>query len=365
MSEFLLLLSVFLMSAGIALVFGFFYIESNFKKKLDFILSLIEEDRKKNWELKEFMQNLEERGKKNGLRGIFWYVSGDKLFVKGGEHLESPPITEEETVGNWKIVLKLFPEDPKGEHRSAWEAVAKLVMGVMKTKLLAETYAEEKSRRNLEALRNLIVHDAKNIAQFINNLAFNIENLESEAEKLEFLEHLKKALPSIKLRAMKVLATTEGKGFVELCEFVKNALKVYNLNCTVFCKRVFLHPELAIAVDNLLNNLRDRVQKYRAECQVSVEISGNNLLIKVKDTGPQPERFEKLFTPFYSTKNRGLGIGLYESLKLVESRGGSLKFDGEEKSFVITLPKSSELGNNVVNWHENSGSDCSEENTEE
>jgi two-component system NtrC family sensor kinase len=50
------------------------------------------------------------------------------------------------------------------------------------------------------------------------------------------------------------------------------------------------------------------------------------VLIEVSDSGPglAPEVCERLFRPFFTTKNDGNGLGLWISLGLVERYGGSI-----------------------------------------
>jgi len=67
--------------------------------------------------------------------------------------------------------------------------------------------------------------------------------------------------------------------------------------------------------------------------------------IAVVDTGPgiPPEVREKLFTPFFTTKARGTGLGLSTARRFVEAQGGTIVIDcppAGGTSVTIELPRS-------------------------
>jgi signal transduction histidine kinase len=70
---------------------------------------------------------------------------------------------------------------------------------------------------------------------------------------------------------------------------------------------------------------------------------GRAVLVQIADTGPGvPESVrDKIFQPFFTTKEEGTGLGLSIAARIVEEHGGRLSVRSEEKlgaTFVITLP---------------------------
>jgi len=78
---------------------------------------------------------------------------------------------------------------------------------------------------------------------------------------------------------------------------------------------------------NLLRNAFEAMSKREARrVNVTAHRAGNMVEISVADTGPglAPEVAEKLFQPFVTTKESGMGVGLSICRTLVESQGGRL-----------------------------------------
>jgi signal transduction histidine kinase len=78
----------------------------------------------------------------------------------------------------------------------------------------------------------------------------------------------------------------------------------------------------------------------------SVRLQGqhdSSVILEVGDTGPGIPRDvqEKLFDPFFSTKENGTGLGLAISAQIVEKHGGAIEFDtepGHGTTFRLVLP---------------------------
>lgn len=104
---------------------------------------------------------------------------------------------------------------------------------------------------------------------------------------------------------------------------------------------------------NLVNNAIEvyptgkRVQKSgRRPVAVNLRRQGNILVVSVGDQGAGISKTDqaKIFEPFYTTKNRGIGIGLFIVRQIVENDfDGSISVSPNEPSgtiFSISLPKS-------------------------
>jgi signal transduction histidine kinase len=115
--------------------------------------------------------------------------------------------------------------------------------------------------------------------------------------------------------------------------------------------RVLADPEQleAVMTDLLVNALEAMQGQPPEACQLRVALRvtdadpARSLVIRVTDTGPgvPPELREKIFYPFFTTKERGSGVGLANAQKVAASHGGELVLqsrDGRGAAFVLRLP---------------------------
>lgn len=76
---------------------------------------------------------------------------------------------------------------------------------------------------------------------------------------------------------------------------------------------------------------------------LSASLQGDMIAIAVQDTGTgiPPENMGKLFEPLFTTKTKGIGLGLAVSQRLVEANGGRIEASsqpGHGSTFTVTLP---------------------------
>jgi PAS domain S-box-containing protein len=96
---------------------------------------------------------------------------------------------------------------------------------------------------------------------------------------------------------------------------------------------------------NLITNATEAMKNVNGDKKIDVTSSVKNdrIIVTVSDSGPgvTPDLKDKIFDPFYSTKNGSTGIGLSINHRIITDHGGSLrvstsKWGGAE--FVIEIP---------------------------
>ncbi len=99
---------------------------------------------------------------------------------------------------------------------------------------------------------------------------------------------------------------------------------------------------------NILNNaLQAQEEQAEPKIELSVEVNTTSLCLTVRDFGPgfSEEQLARVFEPFYTTKGRGLGLGLTISQRIMASFGGDIRAMNHPEQgavFTLSLPMNAE-----------------------
>ena len=107
---------------------------------------------------------------------------------------------------------------------------------------------------------------------------------------------------------------------------------------------LMVDPELLHrALSNLVLNAMDAMPKG-GTLTLAAAPAGDRIELRVSDTGEglTPEECERLFTPYYTTKQHGTGLGLAIVQSVIADHGGTIAVEspaGGGATFIITLPR--------------------------
>lgn len=89
---------------------------------------------------------------------------------------------------------------------------------------------------------------------------------------------------------------------------------------------------LEIALDNLIRNAREAQGDQGPPLELRAQRQGAWIRLEVLDRGPglSPEVRRRLFSPFFSTKTQGMGLGLALARRFLEGAGGRLSLKNRE-----------------------------------
>lgn len=105
--------------------------------------------------------------------------------------------------------------------------------------------------------------------------------------------------------------------------------------------------KMKTALRNILTNAIEAIQT-KGEIKIKASKGKDKITLEIKDTGIgiKKEMLEKIFEPYFSTKEVGTGLGLPIAKKIIEDHGGSIKASSKKNEgtrILVTLPTSHEL----------------------
>lgn len=224
------------------------------------------------------------------------------------------------------------------ERQGAWREMAKQVAHEIKNPLTP-------MRLSLQHLEYAMGRQDDNIQEktkkTIQLLIRQIDSLSSMAE--EFSSFAKMPEPKMQIT-----------NFVEVLQDAVTLME-REMGYTIYCEipsdniEIQADPhQLGRVFNNLFKNAIQAIPEDRkADVRVEVVLAESTFSLKVTDNGKgiPKELTDKIFSPNFSTKNSGMGLGLAISKKIVEQFGGKITFESTENlgtTFTLVFPKLAE-----------------------
>ena len=178
----------------------------------------------------------------------------------------------------------------------------------------------------------------KNYAQIIAN---EVENLENYLKRnLSFAKSINLEVDNIKIDDMIKYLTILAN------EYIKKSgkkIKFYALKITKKEVVRWDYDRMNEVIFNLIINAIDAINDNDEDSIISVIFDDNayresiiDIIVENTNSYIEPEVAEKIFTPFFTTKSHGVGIGLAISKRIVEAHGGSMIIKSVDEHFKIT-----------------------------
>jgi signal transduction histidine kinase len=116
---------------------------------------------------------------------------------------------------------------------------------------------------------------------------------------------------------------------------IKNRVSVKTGLCEglfpIHCDRVQLQQVVLNLILNAVEAMGS-VESGPRELLISTEQHHTGVLVAVRDSGPgiDPAHLERVFEAFYTTKSRGMGMGLSICRSIIDAHGGRLWAEASE-----------------------------------
>jgi signal transduction histidine kinase len=178
---------------------------------------------------------------------------------------------------------------------------------------------------------NIVQRRVKGIRKMVLDILFYAKERDLKLERIDVLNFV-----------VEVAQELESKMKSEQIEFVKN----FNPNIGDFeIDGIYVHSALINIMENAIDAcVRDKTKKSH-KIVFGVRKHKDKIIFEISDNGIGMDREtqEKLFTPFFSTKERkGTGLGLFISNTIIEQHGGEIfvkATPGQGSLFRIKVPK--------------------------
>ncbi|MEO7317568.1 MAG: XrtA/PEP-CTERM system histidine kinase PrsK [Chthoniobacteraceae bacterium] len=277
-------------------------------------------------------------------------------FQNGGHRVCVPLLSGERLFGVAMLADRVNAAPYTIEEMELLKCMAdQIAAGLVRMRLTGELMMG-KEIQAFQTMSAFFVHDLKNAA---NTLNLMLQNLPTHFDDPEFRKDALNGIASTVKRINELIARLgalreqlELKPVeCDLNQLVGDALKSMNGTLGVEVRRD-LRPLPAIVADreqvqsvvvNLLINARDAIGSG-GTIEVATGERDGQAMLSVADNGcGMSAAFLKdsLFRPFHSTKQKGLGIGMFQSKMVVEAHRGNIQVEsepGKGTTFRVLLP---------------------------
>ncbi|MCX8188468.1 MAG: ATP-binding protein [Nitrososphaeria archaeon] len=237
--------------------------------------------------------------------------------------------------------------------------MCKIINGMLDKLERAQAKIQEERISAIGETATIIAHDLRNPLQSILNNIYLIEEKVKASEKpqpdlLEKLESIKfqiryvdKIVSDLYFYGTTIKAV---KTEINLWELIRELISYSpipsNIKTEIFCEERLAVVSDPIILRHVLSNIiTNAVQAMSEGGRLTIEgkREGEKVVLTITDTGKGiPKEIQaRIFEPLFTTKSKGMGMGLAVCKRLIELLGGQITFhsvEGVGTTFTITLP---------------------------
>lgn len=301
-----------------------------------------------------------------------------KILIAEESTTESLKVSEENlkrTIREVAEIKKLLPKEEKhrvDEINSTLLSQVEYVKTIKNSLNMArETRVELLELANIGLVVEIVIHELTRLTERTSELLAEFQDKQGGKAVVDVVDNLRIQIVATNKRIRTVDAMSPaGRQRKEHYDAVaqtktvvggfKTRFKRHDVSCSITVDdgpadkalNVYMVKGLiAQALENLLSNsvywLQQGLKAGDSERNIFVEIDSKALTISVTDNGPgiDPRYALEIFKPYYSTRRKGKGLGLYIASELVSYHDGKLYLDtsadedGRLRTFTLELPK--------------------------
>lgn len=344
---------LFVIVAGAVALVILFYLRYLTNRAFKVQLQMVDANRECNYDISQFLPKVNELVKVAEIKEIFYDITYGESTVS-----RPPPGTRRTIVRkivrpDYSVSLGIVPLSPRGYKRYIYMIIFETLFLLIEMDILMKIKVANDALHNFSKLQTFLLHDVKNVTQFIKGLIYNIGHISGQERESRFIDYLRESAPALNVRADKILATLEigsekdedeDAEEVDLAQLTKDLFALYDIKGKATGQGILFTQKhkMVTVFDNIIKNVREKAAREPGiECFASVQEEDGSLTVIICDTGSPIKNVDRMFEPFYTTKDSGLGIGLFQARHIVKKLGGNMTVANTVRGveFTVSLPK--------------------------
>lgn len=353
---------LFYIVAGAVTILILLYLRYLTNRAFKVIIQMVDANREYNYDVARFLPNVQGLIKVVEIDDVFFEITyGENSFSRsyaGKRHT----VIREVSRPDYSIRLGIVPLSPRGYQKYIYMIVFETLFLLIEMDILMKIKATNDAFNNFSKLQAFLLHDVKNVTQFIRGLLFNVGKTEGAEREHRLIEYLRESTPALKVRTDKILGTLEigvarkgneeDKQEIDVTGLIRELFDLYGIKGEVTGDgSVLAEKHLVVTVfDNIIKNIREKsVSEPGLRCFASVLEKDEALQVLIGDTGSPVKEIERMFEPFYTTKGSGLGVGLFQARHIVKSLGGGMTVANTQRGveFSISFVKAARTADHI------------------
>lgn len=228
---------------------------------------------------------------------------------------------------------------------------------VRRSKMVMQT----EKQASIDELSSTIAHEirnpiaaAKSLVQQMGEDPTSVENVEYAQVALDELDRVERRISHLLRFAKEEDYTFDNVNLATVVDSALTQMRAKLDTAKVKVARNYIGGPIVVAdseklrqvFSNVLDNAIDALQDVAEERHIDlfIENGGKRATVRVCDNGSgiSSEKIDRIFNPFFTTKEKGTGLGMAISRKIVEAHQGTIDVSselGRGTEFAVSLPR--------------------------
>jgi len=220
---------------------------------------------------------------------------------------------------------------------------------------------QTEKQASIDELSSTIAHEirnpiaaAKSLVQQMGEDPTSVENVEYAQVALDELDRVEKRISHLLRFAKEEDYQFDNVNLASVLDSALTQMRAKLDTAKVRVSRNYIGGPIVVAdpeklrqvFSNVLDNAIDALQGVAEERHIDlfIENGGKRATVRLRDNGAgiPPEKIDRIFNPFFTTKEKGTGLGMAISRKIVEAHQGTIDVSSETgrgTEFAVSLPR--------------------------